>query len=125
MASAGETLAWDVEAAGIPSALTPEMEAQQAAKQVERPQAPLKMHKVSVRVLNYTSAIVTMIQMGIAPSTSVAVGAFKLRCRCMSGGWHASGGEEGEAAREGEGAKEARSGAQSQAERGVPRGCRG
>lgn len=34
VASAGESLAWDVEAAGIPSALTPEMEAQQAAKQV-------------------------------------------------------------------------------------------
>jgi len=34
VASAGESLTWDVEAAGIPSALTPEMEAQQAAKQV-------------------------------------------------------------------------------------------
>ncbi len=34
VASAGESLTWDAEAAGIPSALTPEMEAQQAAKQV-------------------------------------------------------------------------------------------
>ncbi|CAL5219276.1 g1077 [Coccomyxa viridis] len=36
MASAGESLTWDAEAAGIPSALTPEMEAQQAAKQAEK-----------------------------------------------------------------------------------------
>ena len=34
VASVGNSLTWDVETAGIPSALTPEMEAQQAAKQV-------------------------------------------------------------------------------------------
>ena len=38
LAAAGESLGWYAEAAGIPSALTPEMEAQQAAKQV--PPAP-------------------------------------------------------------------------------------
>ena len=34
VASMGKSLTWDVEMAGIPSALTPELEAQQAAKQV-------------------------------------------------------------------------------------------
>ena len=34
VASVGNSLTWDAETAGIPSALTPEMEAQQAAKQV-------------------------------------------------------------------------------------------
>ena len=34
VASMGKSLTWDVQTAGIPSALTPEMEAQQAAKQV-------------------------------------------------------------------------------------------
>lgn len=34
VANAGGELQWDVDAASIPSALTPEMEAQQAAKQV-------------------------------------------------------------------------------------------
>ena len=34
VAAAGQSLGWSAEAAGIPSALTPEMEAQQANKQV-------------------------------------------------------------------------------------------
>ena len=87
VASAGDSLTWDVEAAGIPSALTPEMEAQQAAKQVQQ-HGDLWNLQTSTKLQPRNGTMLGVLtQLSTLPFAAEASG---MMCTCVGDGWRAT-----------------------------------